>query len=124
MATRKEGVQFGLDRSSLKDPIGRLPVSDFPMKNMIGLFFSIFSENWGVGIKGPVWIHQHRKILIVHFDQFRGIGCSVTIFGHHERDLLSLKQYFPCRQDHLLVMEQSRHPSESRLFEVLPRNDR
>src|ERR1700722_8104020 len=114
MATRKESVQFSLDRSSLEDPVCRLPVSDFPMKNMIGLFFSIFSENWGVGITGPVWIHQHRKDLIVPFAPVRGIGCSVTLFGPHARELLSVKPCFPGRQGHLLVMEQSRDPGESR----------
>jgi hypothetical protein len=41
MASRKEGVQFGLDRSGLENSFCGRPVSDFPMKNVIALFCAI-----------------------------------------------------------------------------------
>src|SRR5580692_9606064 len=124
MAPWKESVQFGFNRSRFKNSVGGLPVSDFPMKDVIGFFFAIFPQNWRVGIEGAMWIHENREILIIHFDKFSGVGCGITVFGDYERDLLGLKQHFPSRQDHLLVMKKCRHPGQTGLFEVLASNDR
>ena len=91
MASRKEGVQFGPDRSGLEDSFSGRPVSDFPVKNVIALFWAIFPEDRCIGIKRPMRIHQDRKIIIVDFDQFSSVGRCITIFGHDERDFLGLK---------------------------------
>ena len=105
MAPLKKSLQFGLDRSGLKDSVRSLFVPDFPMKNVICLFFSIFPENRGVVIKRAMWIHENREILILHLDQLSGVGRGVSIFSNHERDLLRLKQHLSGRQDHLPVVE-------------------
>src|ERR1700740_1181660 len=81
VAPLEESVELGFDRRILKDSVRSLPVPNFPVKNVIGLFFSILSEYRGAGLKSPMRINQNREIFVIHFNQFSSVRCCIAVFS-------------------------------------------
>ncbi len=118
MAALKHGIDFGGYRAGLNRLLRLLPVADFPMKNVVGLFLAILAQDGSARIESFVRIHQHRKLFVVHLDQLRHIGRGILLGGDAKRYFLRLEQNFSGSQHHLLVVEQGGHPREARCGEI------
>ena len=107
----------------LKDVVSRFSVAYFPVEDVVVLLLAVFTENRRVGIHSLFWIDQYWKFFVLNLNEFCGIGSSVAVFGHNERDLLRLEQNFAGGQHHLLVIGQSGHPGKIGLGEILTSDD-
>ena len=72
-----------------------------------------------VGIESFMRIYQYRQFFILDLHQFGSVGGRIWILRNHEGYFLRLEEHLAGCQHHLLIKEESGHPGEIRLGQVL-----
>jgi hypothetical protein len=113
VTAREEGFHQCRHRCALHLLFCCRAIADFPVKDQVGFFLTIVSQDRRICVLSLVRIHQHRKLFVIDLNQFSRIRSRVSILGHDKSDFLRLEKHFAGGQHHLLVVEQGRHPGQA-----------
>ena len=104
---------FGHDLGRAKRLFRRFLVAGFPQEDVVVMAaravgsghdaVEVLAQHGGIGFQRGEGVDDDGKFLVIHLDQFDGIGGDVAVSGNDEGDLLPLEQHLAIGKNHLLV---------------------